>query len=154
MSVHAKLLQSRPTLGNPIRCSLPGSSVHRILHREYWRGLPCPTPRGLPSQRANLHLSASPALTAKFFAISTPGKPNPHRASFQKHSFYFKRGQMHAGLLCGFTPLHNREVPEAKPLVTHTWQAVREVFSVVLLHVRCVFLTLCTDTGSHKVDSS
>ena len=29
--VCAKLLQSCPTLGDPVDCSLPGSSVHRIL---------------------------------------------------------------------------------------------------------------------------
>ena len=29
--VPAKLLQSRPTLGDPMDCSLPGSSVHGIF---------------------------------------------------------------------------------------------------------------------------
>ena len=31
MYVHAKLLQSCPTLCDPVDCSLPGSSVHGIL---------------------------------------------------------------------------------------------------------------------------
>ena len=43
--MHAKSLQSCPTLCNPMDCSSPGSSVHGILSKqEYWNGLPCPPP--------------------------------------------------------------------------------------------------------------
>ena len=44
----AKLLQSRPTLCDATDCNLPGSSVHGILHQEYWHGLPFPPPQDLP----------------------------------------------------------------------------------------------------------
>ena len=46
--VHAKSLQSRPTLCDPTDYSLPGSSVHGVLWQEYCSGLPCPPPGGLP----------------------------------------------------------------------------------------------------------
>ena len=39
--------QSCPTLCNPMDCSLPGSSVHRILQAGIWRGLPYPPPGDL-----------------------------------------------------------------------------------------------------------
>ena len=40
--------QSCPTLSNPMDCSLPGSSVHGILQKEYWSGLPFPSPGDHP----------------------------------------------------------------------------------------------------------
>ena len=45
----AKLLQSCPTLCNPMDCSPLGSCVHGILQQEYWSGLPCPPPGDLPN---------------------------------------------------------------------------------------------------------
>ena len=46
----AKLLQLCLTLCKPMDCSLPGSSVHGILHgQEYWSGLLCPSPGDLPT---------------------------------------------------------------------------------------------------------
>ena len=46
--VHAKSLQSYPTLWDPMNCSPSGSSVHGISRQEYWRRLPCPPPGNLP----------------------------------------------------------------------------------------------------------
>ena len=40
----AKLLQSCPTLSDPMDCSLPGSSVHGFSRQEYWSGVPLPSP--------------------------------------------------------------------------------------------------------------
>ena len=40
--------QSCLTLCNPMDCSPPGSSVHRILQQEYWSGFPFPSPGDLP----------------------------------------------------------------------------------------------------------
>ena len=40
----AKLLQSCPTLCNPMDCSSPGSAVPRILQAKHWSGLPFPSP--------------------------------------------------------------------------------------------------------------
>ena len=40
----------------PMDCSLPGSSVHRILQGEYWNGLPFPSPGNLLDQGLNTRL--------------------------------------------------------------------------------------------------
>ena len=64
--MHAKSLQSCPTLCDPVDCSWPGSSVHGILLRqEYWNGMLCPPPGDLPypgikpiSLTYNLHWQA------------------------------------------------------------------------------------------------
>ena len=51
--------QSNLTLGNPMDCSPPGSSVHGILSKqEYWSGLPFSFPGDLPDPGIK---SASPA---------------------------------------------------------------------------------------------
>ena len=42
--MHFKLLQSCPTLCDPVDYSPPGSSVHGILQEEYCSGFPCPPP--------------------------------------------------------------------------------------------------------------
>ena len=47
--VHAKSLQSSPTLCDPMDGSPPGSSVHGSSRQEYWSGLLCPLPRCLPN---------------------------------------------------------------------------------------------------------
>ena len=52
-------------------CSLPGSSVHRILPGKYWSGLPFPTPGDLPDPEAE---PTSSALVDEFFTMETPGK--------------------------------------------------------------------------------
>ena len=49
--MHAKSLQSCPTLCDPMDCSPLGSSVHGILQAEYWSGLPCPPPGDLLDPR-------------------------------------------------------------------------------------------------------
>ena len=54
--VHAQLLQSCPTLCNPMDCSLPGASVHGILRQEYWSGYHFLFQGIFPTQGSNLHL--------------------------------------------------------------------------------------------------
>ena len=49
--LHSEVAQSYPTLCDPMDCSLPGFSVHRIFgfsRQEYWSGLPFPSPGDLP----------------------------------------------------------------------------------------------------------
>ena len=48
--LHAKLLQSSPTLCDPMGRSPPGSSM-RFPRQEYWSGLPCCPPVGLTDSR-------------------------------------------------------------------------------------------------------
>ena len=61
MCVCVLVAQSCPTLGNPMDCSPPGSSVHGILRQEYWNGLPFTSPGDLPDPGIK---PVSPALQA------------------------------------------------------------------------------------------
>ena len=69
LCVHDKLIQSCPTLCNPVDCSPPGSSM-RFSRQKSWRGLPSLPPGDLLTQGSNPHLM-SPALSARFFTTST-----------------------------------------------------------------------------------
>ena len=70
--VCTKSPQSCLTLCDPMDCSLPGSSVHRIHQaQECWSGLPCPLPGDLPDPGIEPMSLTSPALAGEFFAIST-----------------------------------------------------------------------------------
>ena len=53
MHAHTKLLQSCPTLCDPMDCSPPGSSVHGFSRQEYWSGLPCPLQVIILTQESN-----------------------------------------------------------------------------------------------------
>ena len=56
---------------SPVRLSdPPGSSVHGILQREYWSGLPLPTPGDLSYPEIEPTSLASPALASGFFTTS------------------------------------------------------------------------------------
>ena len=59
--VCAKLLQSCPTLCDPVDCSSPGSSVHGFSKQEYWNGLPCPPLGDLPNPGIEPRSSSLPA---------------------------------------------------------------------------------------------
>ena len=62
--MHAKSLELRPTLCDPMDCSLPGSSVYAILQARILEWVAMPSFRGL-----NPHLM-SPALAGRFFTTS------------------------------------------------------------------------------------
>ena len=49
--MHAKLLQLCPTLCNPMDCSLPGSSVHRILQARMLEWVAMPSSEGFSCPR-------------------------------------------------------------------------------------------------------
>ena len=72
--MHAKSLQSCPTLCDPMNHSLPGSSVHGILRQEYWGGLPCPPPGDLPDPGIE-HLLHLLPWQASSLPLAPPGKP-------------------------------------------------------------------------------
>ena len=40
----SEVIQSCPTLIDPMDCSPPGSSIHGIFQAEYWNGVPLPSP--------------------------------------------------------------------------------------------------------------
>ena len=51
-------------------CTLPGSSVHRILHQEHWSGLPFPPQRDLPDPGIEPTSLMFPALVGSFCVTS------------------------------------------------------------------------------------
>ena len=63
----AKPLQSCLTLCDPMDCSLPGSSVHRILQARILEWIPCFPPGGFPNPGIELMSLKSPALAGGFF---------------------------------------------------------------------------------------
>ena len=67
-----KVIQSCLPLCNPTDCSLPGSSVHRILQQQYHTGFPFPSPVDLPGPGSE---PRSPALQADSLLFKPPGKP-------------------------------------------------------------------------------
>ena len=72
--VHAESLQSCPTLCDPTDCSLPGSSVHRILQARMLAWVAISSSRGSSRPRDQTHISVSPALAGGFFTTHATWK--------------------------------------------------------------------------------
>ena len=72
----AKSLQSCPTLCDPMDCSRPGSLSKGFSRQEYWSGLPCPPPGGLPTHGSNLHLLSPLHWQVGSLPLAPPGKPH------------------------------------------------------------------------------
>ena len=68
--MHAKLLQSCPTLINPMDCSLPGSSVSGILQARILKWVGRPTSKDLPDPVIKPASLTSPEMAGWFFTIS------------------------------------------------------------------------------------
>ena len=73
--VHVKLLQSCPTLWDPMDYSPPGSSVHGILQARIleWVAMPF-SPGDLPNPGVKRRSFLSPALAGRFFTTSATWK--------------------------------------------------------------------------------
>ena len=70
--VRVQLLQSCPTLYNPMDCSPPGSSVHGILQARILEWVDMPSSRGSSWPRDQTRVSC---IAGKFFTTELPGKP-------------------------------------------------------------------------------
>ena len=71
-AVCAKLLQSCPTLCNPMDCSPPGFSVHGILQARILEWVAMPSSKGdLPEPGIEPFSFMSPALADRFFTTNT-----------------------------------------------------------------------------------
>ena len=73
-SVKALVVQSCPTLCEPMDCSPPGSSVHGILQARTLEWLAISSPGDLPNPGTE---AGSPALQADSLPSEPPGKPSP-----------------------------------------------------------------------------
>ena len=67
-----KKAQSCPTVGDPMDCSLSGSSVHGVF-QECWSGLPFPSPGDLPDPGIE---PGSSTLQADTLPSEPPGRSN------------------------------------------------------------------------------
>ena len=69
--MHAKFLQSYPTLCDPMDCSPPATALSmRFSRHQYWHGLPFPSPGDLPDSGIEPASLMSPALAGRFFTTS------------------------------------------------------------------------------------
>ena len=62
-----KVVQSCPTLCDPMDCSPPGSLSVEFFRQEYCSGVPCPLPEDLPDPGIKPASLESPVLASKFF---------------------------------------------------------------------------------------
>ena len=68
----SEVAQSCPTLCDPVDCSPPAPLSMGFSRREYWSGLPFPSPGDLPDPGTE---PKSPALQADALTSEPPGKP-------------------------------------------------------------------------------
>ena len=74
-------LLSRPTLFEPMHCSLQASPSMGFSRQEYWSGVPLPSPGDLPDPGIE---PGSPALRVDTLPSELPGKPVPSNRVFIK----------------------------------------------------------------------
>ena len=65
------LLQSCLTLGNPVDCSLPGSTVHRLLQARILKWVAMPSSRGSSPPKDGTHISYVSCMADGFSTAST-----------------------------------------------------------------------------------
>ena len=63
-----------PALCDPLDCISPGSLSMEFSRKEYWSGLPFPTPRDLLDPGIEPTSLESPALAGRFFTTEPPEK--------------------------------------------------------------------------------
>ena len=87
---HIKLLQLCPTLCNPLDCSPPGSSVHRILQARTRVGCHALLQGIFPTQGLNLCLLYRLHLQMGSLTLATPGKSWASLTHLKNGSFSYK----------------------------------------------------------------
>ena len=91
--LHAQSLQSCPTLCNPMDCSSPGSSVHRILQLRIQEWVTMPSSRGSSWPRDQPHLSyVSCIVMWVLYHYCHLGSPYhfPSASNFQRFQYLIK----------------------------------------------------------------
>ena len=69
-----EVVQSCPTLSDPMDCSLPGSSVHGIFQARVLEWVAMPSSRGSSRPRDQTHVSCSAYIADGSFTAEPPGK--------------------------------------------------------------------------------
>ena len=82
MYLRAKLLQSCPTLCNPMDCSLPATLSMGLSRQEYWSGLPCPSSGDLP----NPGIEPRFCIAGRFFTIWATWEAQPVTDAYKINS--------------------------------------------------------------------
>ena len=72
--IHPKLLQSCPTLCDPMDCSPPASTVHGIFQARILEWVAFPTPGDLPDPGIEPVYLRYPAFVSRFLQLALPGK--------------------------------------------------------------------------------
>ena len=81
------VVKSRSALCDPMDCSLPDSSVHRISQASILEWVATSFSRGSSRLRHQTHVSCkSPSLAGRFFTTEPPGKPKTPQAPPPKES--------------------------------------------------------------------
>ena len=70
--IRVQLLQSSPTLCDPMDCSLLGSSVHGILQARILEWIAMPSSRGSPWPRGQTHIFCVSCIAGGFFTAEAP----------------------------------------------------------------------------------
>ena len=83
--------QSCPSLGDTMDCSPSGSSVHGILHRGYWSGLPFSPPGDLPNPGIEPTLLMSPPMAGSFFTTNANQEVGGKKQDFFLQAFYLRK---------------------------------------------------------------
>ena len=73
--LRAKWLQYGPTLCNALHCSLPGSSVHRVLQARILEWIAIPFSRGSSPPRDQIRVSCIFYIAGIYFTVEPLGKP-------------------------------------------------------------------------------
>ena len=75
LPVHAQLLQSCPSLWNPMDYSLPVSSIHRIFQAKILGWVTMLSYMGSSRPRDQIHVSCISFIADRFFIVEPLGKP-------------------------------------------------------------------------------
>ena len=73
--MHVERAQSCPTLCDPVDCSPPGSSVHRILQARILERVAMPSSGGFSQPRDGTGASCVSGVAGRFFTTELSGKP-------------------------------------------------------------------------------
>ena len=79
LCVHAKSVLSYSTLGNPMDCSPPGSSVHGTLQARILEWVVMPSSRRSSPPKEQTCVSCGSCVAGGFFTAKPLGKPRSHR---------------------------------------------------------------------------